>query len=349
MASAASLSSIRLVLSNLNRNSHFDGFDDVGLFRLMDPAVAVKAAELIPKTAGQLRQDILAAVVCEFKRDGYFVEIGATDGFYLSNTLLLEREFGWRGILAEPAKYWHEALHKNRSTIIDTRCVHAESGKTLMFSEVPADQALSTISEYIEGDLHSATRRTNTEYQVESISLKDLLDANSAPHEIDLLSIDTEGSEFDILQDFDFDTYQFKLICCEHNYTPHRTSILELLRRHGYIRILDGISQFDDWYVHESMKTQLERVLPDWSSVSTQEDSQSTAPLSDKDRMIRTLQITVENLIVERDAYKEVLEVQTKVEMLAKDDAIRTLQETVENLIIDRDTYRDAYVALRGE
>ena len=332
---------IRYVLSQLNTNSHFDGFDDVGLFRLMAPDVAMRAAGLIANTAAQLRQDILAAVVSDFKQGGYFLEIGATDGAYLSNTLLLEKDFDWTGILAEPARYWHEALRKTRKSVIDTRCVHAETGKTLMFSEVAADQALSTITEYSESDFHASTRSDSAEYPVETVSLTDLLDANDAPEAIDFLSIDTEGSEFDILNAFDFGRYRFGAICCEHNFAPQRDAILALLKGHGYIRILNGISQFDDWYVHDSMVARLDAALPDWRNVSNQDSGLGDPPLSEKDRMIRTLQATVSDLMVERDAYKEVLEVE-------KAQEIALLKETVENLIVDRDAHKGALEEMKN-
>ena len=71
----------------------------------------------------QLKQDLFVLLETGFKRGGYFVEFGATNGIDLSNTYLLEREFGWTGILAEPATAWHEALQRNRNAIIDTDCV----------------------------------------------------------------------------------------------------------------------------------------------------------------------------------------------------------------------------------
>lgn len=52
---------------------------------------------------GQIFQDVLAHLVSP-KTHGYFVEFGATDGYFLSNTYLLEKSFLWKGILAEPAK-----------------------------------------------------------------------------------------------------------------------------------------------------------------------------------------------------------------------------------------------------
>jgi Methyltransferase FkbM domain len=40
---------------------------------------------------------------------------------------------------------------------------------------------------------------------------------HAAPKEVDLLSVDTEGSEFDILQAFPFDEYNFGFVCVEHH------------------------------------------------------------------------------------------------------------------------------------
>ena len=52
-------------------------------------------------TYSQIKQDLF---VLYYYQDtpGYFVEFGALDGVDTSNTYLLEKEHGWKGILAEP-------------------------------------------------------------------------------------------------------------------------------------------------------------------------------------------------------------------------------------------------------
>lgn len=57
------------------------------------------------QSRAQLLQDLFVLFCTESKERGYFVGVGATDGISLSNTYLLEREYGWEGILAEPAKW----------------------------------------------------------------------------------------------------------------------------------------------------------------------------------------------------------------------------------------------------
>ena len=85
-------------------------------------------------------------------------------------------------------------------------------------------------------------------YSVETISLNDLLKTHKTPYEIDFLSIDTEGSEFEILSTFDFREHVFRVICVEHNYSKNRQRIFELLTREGYKRVLEELSMADDWY-----------------------------------------------------------------------------------------------------
>ena len=196
----------------------------------------------------QLQQDVFALLELNLKKGGYFVEFGATNGVDLSNTHLLEIEFGWTGILAEPATSWFPALIQNRKCHIDHRAVWNQSGKTLLFNE-PLGAQLATIDSYSEYDFHSASRIEGKKYQVQSITLEDLLDSYGAPKDIDFLSIDTEGSELDILQSFPFDRYKFKIIVCEHNFSKNRSQINCLLLGHGYIQKHQEISDFDDWYV----------------------------------------------------------------------------------------------------
>jgi FkbM family methyltransferase len=182
------------------------------------------------------------------KRDGFFVEFGATNGIDLSNTYLLEKEFGWKGILAEPAKRWHEELRKNRNSYVETDCVWSNTGSVLTFNEVDSGE-LSTIASFSSSDDHREARQRGNSYTVKTISLEDLLEKYHAPKDIDYLSIDTEGSEYAILSNFNFDKYRIKVITCEHNFTSAQEKIFSLLQRNGYVRKFPEFSRVDDWYV----------------------------------------------------------------------------------------------------
>lgn len=207
-----------------------------------------QAEKIISRSKSQLGQDVLALSVNGLSDKGFFVEFGATDGVRLSNTFLLEKEFGWNGILCEPAKVWHADLNGNRSCSIDTRCVSSHSDRVVDFAESP-EAELSTIFEFREQDSHVKSRKASSVYQVKTVSLRDLLLTHNAPSKVNFLSIDTEGSEYLILEDFDFTEYKFNLICVEHNHTSNQEKIYQLLTANGYKRIHTEFSQWDDWYV----------------------------------------------------------------------------------------------------
>ena len=200
----------------------------------------------------QLHQDLFALIYSNFKTNGFFVEFGATDGIGLSNSFILEESYNWEGILAEPAKKWHHTLQINRNCLIDTNCVWSVSGKILEFNETKSGE-LSTIDIFSHQDMHAKKRKRGKKYKVMTISLEDLLLKYNAPNFVDYLSVDTEGSEFDILKDFNFEKYLFGFISCEHNFTQSRELVFKLLSSKGYARVHEEISQFDDWYVHSSL------------------------------------------------------------------------------------------------
>jgi FkbM family methyltransferase len=203
---------------------------------------------LFVKSQSQILQDLFVLNELGYKKNGYFVEFGATDGVSLSNTYMLEKEFAWSGILAEPSKFWQPELLKNRRAHIETKCVWSLSGETLLFNQAVIGE-LSTIDAFSGSDSLSASRAEGTKYEVATISLNDLLTKYEAPEIIDYLSIDTEGSEYEILKQFDFDQHKFSVITCEHNGTDDREKIFQLLSKQGYVRKHEDLSQFDDWYV----------------------------------------------------------------------------------------------------
>jgi FkbM family methyltransferase len=211
-------------------------------------------AKHVGASKSQILQDVFALHSVDFKPNGFFVEFGATNGITLSNTHILEAEFGWNGILAEPARCWTAALRANRNCTIDTRCVWTATGEKVQFLET-SDAELSTAGTFADRrDGHSKTRTTNKAYDVETISLVDLLLAHKAPRQIDYLSIDTEGSEYSILSHFDFDAFDVKVITVEHNYVQRdRDQIHQLLTSKGYMRTLEKFSLWDDWYVKHTL------------------------------------------------------------------------------------------------
>lgn len=217
-------------------------------------------AQWLPYSRSQLAQDLFVlSELNSFNHEKYFVEFGATDGLSLSNTYLLEAELGWKGLLSEPAKIWHEKIKNNRSCDIDTRCVYSQSGNKVDFIEVGYEveggsPELSGMFEYADnGDWASRAReKSRNIYKVETVSLNDLLAEYQSPPIISYLSIDTEGSELSILRALDFSKYKFRVITVEHNFTSNRDDIKNLLVSNGYVRKYEHLSLFDDWYVLNS-------------------------------------------------------------------------------------------------
>jgi FkbM family methyltransferase len=210
-----------------------------------------KVKKVLRHSKSQLGQDILGLSIPGLDKPGYFVEFGAADGIALSNTFVLEKHFGWKGILCEPGTNWHQSLGRNRGCVIDTRCVYSVSGENVSFSENYLGE-LSSITKFASPRKQGILKRTLASYQIETVSLKDLLDFHKAPERIEFLSIDTEGSEFEILSAFDFQSYTFGAICVEHNFGPTRELINSLLKNNGYIQVHADLSEFDDWYVQST-------------------------------------------------------------------------------------------------
>jgi len=173
------------------------------------------------------------------EKKGFFVEFGATDGISNSNTYLLEKEFNYTGILAEPNPKQRKNIRQIRNAIIVDKCVWSKSNVKL---ELFDNGDLSTIKK------SNKTNRLKSTFKVDTISLTDMLDIHNAPSLIDYLSIDTEGSEFEILSTHNFGKYNFSVITVEHNFSENRDKIYELLIKNRYKRVYENLSAQDDWY-----------------------------------------------------------------------------------------------------
>lgn len=196
------------------------------------------------KSSSQSLQDLFA-LYCHPVGQGFFVEFGASDGQTISNTLMLEKEMGWTGIISEPAQVFRSSLESQRSCSIDFRCVTSRSGEVALFEE----HTNPDNSRILTSDLGGRRASSAKVYEVETVSLEDLLKQHHSPKQINFLSIDTEGSEFDILANFDFASFKIEALSIEHNFRSDRQLIHKLLISNGFTQVEKLLSGQDDWYV----------------------------------------------------------------------------------------------------
>jgi len=216
------------------------------------------------KFHSDMGQDKWVLDTLDNKRNGYFVDIGASNGISGNNTYVLEKYFNWTGICVEPNPKLRAfpTLKKNRNCICENVCIYSENtevdfmarGSLIGYSGIPGPFATDCIKKKPNHPL----------IKVPAITLMQLLEQNNAPSVIDYISIDTEGTEWEVLKNFDFDKYTFLTMTVEHNYIERkpvesykikRDKIRELLEKNGYIRkklsaAEKKMSEWEDWFTY---------------------------------------------------------------------------------------------------
>jgi len=206
-------------------------------------------ARHLQSSRGQSFQDVVALWATGEKRDGYFVEVGTGNGETLSNTYLLEKHFGWRGVVFEPDRRFHESIAASREAILDTRAVYSADDRVCDFMEVGRSGELSTLTHHLGDDGRS--RRGQT-HQVSTVTLNRALAEHGAPESIDFISIDTEGSELEVLEGLDLNRYHVGLLVIEHNFVAGRKRrLLDHLTPFGYREVFPEFSHQDVWLVRD--------------------------------------------------------------------------------------------------
>lgn len=200
----------------------------------------------------ELGQDQFVLKLTNQLKNGFFVEIGLMGGRELSNTYLLEKEFGWQGIVVEPNIRYHTEINYNRSCKIDHRAVTGCSGDRVIFKDVLVHPGLSGIPQYFQPDSHYNTRKNDVgeEFMVDTVSMHDLLIQHNAPQHINYVSIDVEGAEMEIMNNFNWTPWNIDIITVEHNYTEDaRHGMRKILASQGYDRVdFSELTLYEDWF-----------------------------------------------------------------------------------------------------
>jgi len=207
------------------------------------------------QTFSQLLQDLFANFIINKNFDNTFLEFGATDGKSLSNTYTLENELQWTGTLAEPDFQWFDTLKKNRPKAnIITKCVWKKSGEKMNFFSSNIGE-YSTLDNFRYSEKDSLPENTHARnkngknFEVETISLNEVIKNEFNDVSPSYISVDTEGSEFEILNAFNFSKYHPVVFTVEHNFTELQNKIDKLMFQNGYLRVFRHLTVFDAWYV----------------------------------------------------------------------------------------------------
>lgn len=118
---------------------------------------------------------------------GVFVEVGAFDGVASSNTLFFEEE-GWTGICIEPDPEIADRCNHNRKAFTFTCAIGSVPGESYFH-----------VNDQDRGTSGLVRPETGRKIVVPVVRLDYLLDLWK-PGRIDLLSVDTEGTESDVLR-----------------------------------------------------------------------------------------------------------------------------------------------------
>ena len=169
-------------------------------------------------------------------KKGFFIEVGANDGYSQSNTYVLEKQRKWRGVLVEgiPELYEQCKANRKRSKIFNCALVSDQySGQTatmhyahlmsLVEGSLKTSQAQQ---EFIEAGINVQKLDGSYTVEVPVRTLESILD-EVKPTRIDLLCLDVEGYEFQVLQGMNISKYHPKFIMVEARFFDEVNGLLE--------------------------------------------------------------------------------------------------------------------------
>jgi len=149
------------------------------------------------------------------RRNGFFVECGAVDGEYLSNSLFFELERNWTGLLIEANPNYHRALlDKNRRAYVMNACLSPERRPMTALMQPAAE--LGGISDKMhQSHLQYIGSIRRPEVSVNCFPLNSIMAAINVSH-VDYLSLDVEGPELEILRTVDWTRLHIDVMTVEY-------------------------------------------------------------------------------------------------------------------------------------
>ena len=189
-------------------------------------------------------------------KNGFYIELGANDGVFSSNTFYLQRNFNWKGILIEPSQHLYFKCKDNRGNkniVLNYACVSKDykhkyvemiySGAMTIAKDL--DNDIKDIKKHAkEGESFLDSSQKVFEFCSLAKTLNDILVENGIQKTIDFLSLDVEGAELEVLNGINFKMYCIKNILIESRDFEKTNSYLT---KRGYL-FKESMSEHDYFF-----------------------------------------------------------------------------------------------------
>ncbi|KAH3753568.1 hypothetical protein DPMN_188208 [Dreissena polymorpha] len=184
----------------------------------------------------QYGQDRYLSNLFGSKRNGFFVEIGAYDGQFLSNTLLLEMKYSWTGLLIESIPHLFSLIPSVNRKCYAINCCLGYTNTSLTFTisgMLSSADAVMTAQHRnrINSERNFNDKTYNKTVTVQCYSLLDVLNVIGTK-KVDYFSLDVEGAELYILESIDWNQIDIDVFTIETD--QHRGKIMSFMKDHGY-------------------------------------------------------------------------------------------------------------------
>ena len=202
----------------------------------------------------QFGEDEILFEMFQRKTSGFCVEVGANNGIDDSTSLFFE-QIGWKCILVEPNPSLCREILKERNALLYECAASNQSDPRNLYVVEGAvrSDGLSTIS--TNKEVHERIKShgfVTTSVQVRSMTLDRILMDAHIDREIDFISIDVEGHEYEVLNGFSVGKWKPFIILIEDNSNFENNTVNSYLKTFGYVRFMrTGVN---DWYAHRTNK-----------------------------------------------------------------------------------------------
>lgn len=164
----------------------------------------------------QAGQDIFVQAMLKDKKNGFYVELGAFDAVWSSNTYFLEAQLGWRGISFEIVGSLVKKFNQERKN----KCFEADATK-LDYLALFEKEDVPCRVDYLSLDIEPAEQTLAT-----------------------LKALPLDSYRFSVIT-YEHDRYVSGESCMNMS--------REILEKHGYVRVVSNLSadgrDFEDWYI----------------------------------------------------------------------------------------------------